>query len=568
MRKFLLAGVALALAAANPAIARKPMAKPASPPAAAAPAAARPKLIVAIAIDQFSADLFAEYRNHFTGGLKRLTQGVAFPAGYQSHAATETCPGHSTILTGSRPARNGIIANNWIDLEAQRGDKRVYCAEDETVDGSSSDNYTQSPVHLKVPALGDRLKKVSPRSRVVAVAGKDRAAIMMGGHAPDEIWWWNGKRQFISYAGKAEPAAIMAANAAIDQALTTGIPAQPLSPVCTAKIDPVELKPLPGRGDPNAPSKIVGNAPGDIEPGNAAGFTASPALDGATLNIATQMATDMKLGEGEATDLLIVGLSATDYVGHSYGTEGPEMCSQLLAADARLGRFFDALDQRDISYAVVLTADHGGHDLPERNRLRALGAAERADAGLTPAALNEKVTEALGLEGFYITGDGSPFGDYYIAHGLPKAQHEAILAKAREILLQSPQVEAVFSAAEIAAVSRPQRPASEWTLLERASTSYDKARSGDFYVVLKPYVTPIPDGSGRYSATHGSIWDYDRRVPMLFWWKGMTGFEQPNPVETVDILPTLASLIGLDVPAGEIDGRCLDLIAGPASNCP
>lgn len=568
MRKFLLAGALLAaLSSSIPADAKKPVAKPAAP-LPAPPAVAKPKLIVTISIDQFSADLFAEYRSHFTGGLKRLSEGAVFPAGYQSHAATETCPGHSTILTGSHPARTGIIANNWVNLDAARTDKRVYCAEDETVEGSSADNYTQSPVHLKVPTLGDRLKKISPQSRVVSVSGKDRAAIMMAGHGPDEIWWWNGKREFISYKGKAAPAAVTAANAAIDQALTIGIPAPALSPLCAAKVEPVELKPLPRAGDPDVPSKFVGNAPGDVEPGNAAGFTASPSLDGVTLSIAAQLAADMKLGEGDATDVLIVGLSATDYVGHTYGTEGPEMCNQLLAADARLGAFFDALDKRGVSYAVVLTADHGGHDIPERNRTRAFEVAQRADAGLTPSALDAKVTEALKLEGFYITGDGSPFGDYYIAHGLPKAQHDAILAKAREFLLQSPQIEAVLSAEEIAATPKPTTPPNEWTLRERAAASYDKARSGDFYVILKPYVTPIPDGSGRYAATHGSIWDYDRRVPMLFWWKGMTGFEQPNPVETVDILPTLASLIGLNVPASEIDGRCLDLVAGPASNCP
>ena len=39
-------------------------------------------------------------------------------------------------------------------------------------------------------------------------------------------------------------------------------------------------------------------------------------------------------------------------------------------------------------------------------------------------------------------------------------------------------------------------------------------------------------------------------------------------VETADILPTLAALIGLNVPAGEIDGRCLDLDAGPQTSCP
>jgi predicted AlkP superfamily pyrophosphatase or phosphodiesterase len=83
-------------------------------------------------MDQFSADLFAEYRSHFTGGLARLATGAVFPAGYQSHAATETCPGHSTLLTGNRPAHTGIIANTWIDQSAARPKKEVYCAEDET----------------------------------------------------------------------------------------------------------------------------------------------------------------------------------------------------------------------------------------------------------------------------------------------------------------------------------------------------------------------------------------------------------------------------------------------------
>ena len=38
--------------------------------------------------------------------------------------------------------------------------------------------------------------------------------------------------------------------------------------------------------------------------------------------------------------------------------------------------------------------------------------------------------------------------------------------------------------------------------------------------------------------------------------------------ETVDILPTLAALIDLPVPGSEIDGRCLDLLAGDGDSCP
>src|SRR5689334_1765360 len=104
-----------------------------APACAQAPAAqgSTPKLIVVISVDQFSAALFNEYRSHFTGGLGRLAGGVVFVNGYQAHAATETCPGHSTILTGDHPARTGIIANNWYDFAASRANKQIYCAEDE-----------------------------------------------------------------------------------------------------------------------------------------------------------------------------------------------------------------------------------------------------------------------------------------------------------------------------------------------------------------------------------------------------------------------------------------------------
>jgi len=84
--------------------------------------------------------------------------------------------------------------------------------------------------------------------------------------------------------------------------------------------------------------------------------------------------------------------------------------------------------------------------------------------------------------------------------------------------------------------------------------------------LLKQNVTPIADTT-RYVATHGSPWDYDRRVPILFWRRGMTPFEQPMSVETVDILPTLASFAGITIPAGQIDGHCLDLIEGPETSC-
>ena len=525
-----------------------------------------PKLLVVISVDQFSADLFAEYRAHWSGGMKKLSQGVVFPSGYQSHAATETCPGHSTILTGDHPARTGIIANSWIDQNIARADKGVYCAEDVTKGKSSSSrDYVPSPVHLLVPTLGDRMKMASPASRVVSVAGKDRAAIMMGGHNTDQIWFLRptdyAKFETLSDHPGAAPAAVTRANATIDAALTRPVKPMALSPLCATRSRAVAISPTKTVGDgrfarPARPDKTAERL-----------FRASPESDAVTLSLASDLIDEMKLGRGAATDLIAVGVSATDVVGHSYGTEGSEMCIQLTTLDTNLGKFFARLDKAKIDYAVVLTADHGGHDAVERNVEDAIPDAMRIDDTLSAKAIGTTIASEMGLAKPALIG-AEAAGDVWIDASLPVDTRAQVLARAKALFAADRRVAAVFTAAELEATAVPSFPPEPWSLIQRARASYYKGRSGDLVVLLKPRVTPITLAqTAAYIATHGSPWDYDRRVPMLFWRKGLAGFEQPNGVETVDIAPTLAALIGLPVAAGEMDGRCLDLIAGPASSC-
>jgi predicted AlkP superfamily pyrophosphatase or phosphodiesterase len=524
--------------------------------------AEQPKLIVAIAVDQFSSDLFNEYRATYTGGLKRLSGGVVFPRGHQSHAATETCPGHSTILTGSRPARSGIVANDWLDPAHPRFGKDgkpvydVYCAEDPRIPGTSISNYVVSSTHLKVPTLGDRLKSASRVSRVLSVSGKDRAAVMMGGHSADLTLWWDGKA-FVTYKDKAAsvPSSLapvnLRATAAIAKPVTRKLPSQ-----CVSH----------SRDVPVSSTASVGTLKPRV-PGNERAWRATPEFDAMTLDAALAAAQSMKLGQGADTDVLAISFSATDYVGHGFGTRGAEMCAQIVALDATLARLFTALDKGKMAYTVVLTADHGGHDLPERNQQNALPAAQRVDLGLSARAIGTKISKQFGIAEPALIGRAFA-GDMYLAPSLPAEKRVAVLEASVAAFKAHPQVAAVYTAAEIVAAPAPQNPVDEWSLLERAKASYNADHSGDFIVFLKEFVTPIPDSSFGYVATHGSPWGYDRRVPILFWSKGMPPFEQPNAVETVDILPTLASLIALPIPAGEIDGRCLDLIAGPQTNCP
>ena len=521
-------------------------------PAVKAPA---PKLIVAISVDQYSADLFAEYRSTYTQGMKRLANAIVFPSGYQSHAATETCPGHSTILTGSHPARTGVIANEWIDWGVTRGkgDHSVYCAEDESVPGSTMADYTVSPVHLRVPTMGDRLKAADPRSRVVAVAGKDRAAVMMGGHMTDAIWFLDTKtaKSYVTLPGRDQtpPPVVAEVNGRVAAFIARPL-ATPLPPQCAARVSALRLSDDVTVGVPDPKPNL----------------RVSPEFDRATADIAIGLIRQLQLGKGPATDLIAIGLSATDYVGHRYGTEGPEMCAQMANLDVQVGRILAALDANGAPYAVVLTADHGGLDVPERAASR--GAPEAARVAINLADIAKPVVEAFKLDiDPKLLLAGAVQGDVYLNTAVPPALRPQVLAAVKARFLALPQVAEVLTADEIAHVSAPQPPVEEWTLADRARASFDRPRSGDLLVFLKPRTIALGIRAGGNTATHGSPWDYDRRVPILFWYPGAVPHEMPLSVETVDILPTLAPLVGLAVPAAEIDGRCLDLDPGPGTTC-
>jgi predicted AlkP superfamily pyrophosphatase or phosphodiesterase len=522
--------------------------------AAAQPAAAPPKLLVVISVDQFSANLFDEYRPHWMQGLARLASGTVFRNGYQSHALTETCPGHSTILTGDHPSRTGIIGNIWVDQSIGRSDKSVYCAEDETQPGTSSIAYKVSPKHLLVPTLGELMKQKWPGSRTVAVAGKDRAAVMMSGQRPEQRWYWDGKTFATDLAGAPVPQTVAKARAAIAAALGQPMPPLEPTPFCQTKERQIAIS---GGGKP------VGTGRFGRPAGDTTAFRASPEIDGDTLAIAAGLVDELQLGRRAEPDLLAISLSATDYVGHSYGTEGEEMCLQMTELDREIGDFLKVLDSRGIAYEVALTADHGGKDIPERERLAGVADATRIDPALGAATMGKKLVAELGLPG----GPGllgENFGDMWIDRRLRASERARLLRAAVAAYKADPQVEAVFTARQIADTPVPTTPPETWTLLQRVRANYYAPRSGDFYVVLKRDVTPIADTS-RFVATHGSVWDYDRRVPILFWRPGVPGSTIERSADTTDILPTLAASIGLPVQAGSVDGHCL--VDVPGAGC-
>ena len=260
-------------------------------------------------------------------------------------------------------------------------------------------------------------------------------------------------------------------NAAVAAALAQ--PRAPLEPTpfCQAKARDVAIE---GGGKPVGSGRLARAA------GDRGAFRASPEIDGDTLALAAGLVDEMKLGRGTDPDLLAISLSATDYVGHAYGTEGEEMCLQLTELDREIGDFLKVLDSRGIDYAVALTADHGGKDVPERERLAGVSDAARMNASLAPAMMGKALVARLGLGGPGLLGD-SPHGDIYIDAHLEPARPGAPACTPR-----SPPTRPIRRSRRCSPPARsralPCRPAtrSSWTLIQRARASYLPGPLGRF----------------------------------------------------------------------------------------
>ena len=546
-----------------------------APPVAATTAPPAPKLIVAISVDQFSAGLFDQYRSHFTGGLHTMAEhGVVFPNGYQSHAATETCPGHSTILTGRHPAATGIVANGWIDRTLPAASNGVYCMLDPASPVPNRPDAPRGPANLRVPTLGEWMKAANPASRTFAVSGKDRGAITMAGHGADGTFWWDDTLGgFTTYvpagmSAEARLAPVKAFNAAV---FATWLKKAPtwvaLDPRCHFGEGRHRYGVMTVDHEVPPPGWIAPKAGEDfhLDPYFQSWLRASPMYDKLALDMAASLIDSQKLGRGPAPDVLAISLSATDYVGHRYGSAGPEQCDNLAHLDAALGTFLARLTALKVPVLVVLTADHGSIDAAERLAENGFAAA-RVDGRKLVADVGAAVQDKLKLAANPLAGD--PYEIYILP---PPGGDAALVARISDAtvaeLRTRPEVYTVFTKAEALASMPPKgKPVDELTLVERIAESTDAVRSGDVMAVLKPYTTVgVPLGLGDTIGGHGSVWNYDRRVPILFWWPGAQGYEQPLPVETVDIAPTLAAVAGVPTPV--VDGRCLDLDRTPATTC-
>ena len=492
--------------------------------------------------------------------------------------------GRGTLRPGAGPAGETLVfdSDDAIELyNLRHGLPRERFPPRTTITG---------PGNLRVPTLGDRLVAASPLSRVVVISGKDRTSVLLAGRSPLHAAYWYEQETGRFVTSTAYDASAPAGAAL--RAITTRFNAQRAGSMLPQRFGTVWNRltapearvgyggaPLPqpatGLWDFQLPTNGLG-FPHELrlsERGYFYGLYVSPFLDELTADLALEVIADesLKLGRSAAPDVLAIGFSAQDLVSHSYGNESEENLDTLRRLDLQLGRVLDALERAlpRGSYVIATSADHGFAPIPEAERARNPAASGGRLVNLERAlpTVYERLNRLLAQQLCLPPGSRAVFGGegWNVAYNRPAFPMRTVAGacgpEGQPVTLADldrafPKAVATLYSEEVDSVllvSERARWPAENPATEFAANDFDSERSGDAFLVPRPGVLMHWDpGRGSH---HGSHYDYDTHVPLVFWGSPFKPGRRDRETTPYDFAPTLASLLGVELP--DATGRSL-----------
>ena len=511
--------------------------------------ASAPRLLVIVVVDQMTADYLDVFQKHWLNGFRTLlAEGAVFEHAEYPYANTVTCASHATVATGAYPHTHGITGNQWWDRDRAM---LVDCSIDDSAAGAHisygrAAGSGNGPHLLTADTIGDALRRRSPGSRVVALSLKPDSAVMLAGHGGDVVAWFN--------AEAASFVTSRAFTAAPKQVVADFLAANPLarelsaswtllkSPDFYINPDATEGQRPPAGRDGLFPHDISGPTGPDSR--SIGLWQQSPRSDRYLARMAIAMIERLELGRDDNPDLLALGFSALDLVGHAFGPDSREVEDVLANLDGTLGSLLEALDRRigRDRYVLALTADHGVAPVPRPAR----------GGRLIAEDMEDRIEELLESRW------GSPRRGYYVAVRLPYVYFgpgilnrldgdPAVRQAVFRAISEFPGVARALPAGELSATSGDR-------YVRAAELSYVPGRSGD--VVIVPQEGWIAVGRNATTATtHGTPHEYDRRVPLILFGGSVRANRFAQSASPADIAPTFASLAGVNLPKAE--GRVL-----------
>ncbi len=503
-----------------------------------------PKLVVVIVIDQFRGDYLERYRDQFgdAGFRILLDHGAYFSNCNYNYANTRTAPGHATLFTGAYSNGHGIAANEWWDPKKKRMVTSVEDADTKLV-GISDSQAGSSPRNLLADTLGDELKLATQgKSRVFGVSLKDRAAILPAGFAADAAYWIDPKSgAFIT-----------------STYYRNDLPkwAQDFNTTRPAKYWDREWKDSQGavlRSTAHRKGKDGADA-GFYEVVGATAFANEYEFE-----FAKELMVYENVGRGPATDLLTISLSANDILGHQVGPDTPEMQQMALDLDRELADFLNFLGHQ-IGLAnvwIALSADHGVSSLPDTVKKLHIPAANLGNPKMQDQ-INSTLAAKLspGHPGSYVKLD-FPLAwidqDAFTSVHIGEHDAEAMVGEAmKQIGVRDYYTKSELAAGEVA----------DTDLGRKYLNSYSP--EGSWFVMGVPDFYSVGSAKG---TDHGTPYTYDTHVPLAFYGLPFQPGTYRGKSEPVDLVATLASLLGINAPTHAV-GRVLTEAIAPIHRGP
>jgi len=496
---------------------------------------AAPRLILFITVDQLRADMLDRYRSDLRFGYARLLKGARFVNGYQDHAITETAPGHASTMSGRFPAHTGITSNSVGVVD------RTFTL----LTGLRSEPGA-SPMRFQGTTLTDWLTTRDPKTHALSVSMKDRAAILPIGRSKQDVYWYSSNGSFTTsnYYRDTFPTWVAAFNA-------RRIPAMYAGRAWSLSRDSSSYKESDDVRWENGGTNTVFPHMFPSDTARAMNYVRStPTMDSLTALMALEGLRQTGIGLGPRTDVMAVSFSATDVIGHAFGPDSREAHENEIRLDQTLGWFIDSVFKlRDSnSVMIALTGDHGVSPIPELARER--GEA-KGDQGLR-VTIQEEVDavraglRAAGVDTMAFEDDEQLVGIRRDLVSAAKLKPDSILdAFARAVKL----VPGVYRVDRMSAL-RKANPDKD-PIARRWVHQIPESVPVDLVITLTRYSywSSIP-------ATHGSPWDQDAHVPIIFYGRWVKPGTYTTFARTVDMAPTLAAIVGVK-PTEPLDGVVL-----------
>jgi hypothetical protein len=462
-------------------------------------APSRPKLLVLVVLEQFRPDyLDSVWPALGPGGFRRLLEKGAYFPDCRHAASTFSASTVATLATGAWPAQHGIVADSWYD----EASKKLASANEEA---------------LLATTLAAQVAAKSG-TRVFVVADSAAHAGLFAGTSAARLFWMDAGGQFATRGEAPEWLAAYNSRNSPESLHNAKWMA------AGAKADAPALRVL--TYDQNHPG------------GFTALYKSSPFAQSAGFDLLGECMERERIGQTDAFDFVCVLSSATELLGYETGTQPPLMQQMVLQMDRRLEALMGDLAKSfgENGFGIALAGAHGAPPLPAPETRARMAVNGESVAQAVAGAL---AATSLGAVRKYVY----PF--LYLDASGWRDPEPVRLAAARAALTHA-AVANYFTAGGACSTQ------DEWQ--RRFRNSFHARRSGD--VMLSYRAEYVEDFGQSRGISYGSLYNYDARVPLCFYGPQFRAGVYESPVESVDVAPTLARVMGVGAPSSST-GRVL-----------